>query len=267
MRASFCCFSNFSGQHSKVSLAPTTSTRTGIQKVTTRRRSIPEVCAGKGRLGKRHSSDQHSCLQENPCAGWHGYIHDGSVHNKLFIQCEKVPQNQAGKVFGSSEGRISSNQFEPIWLYKLYVRIRWIYVDIFCQSTDNDLLWAGFCLILSGCSALQWFLGLSSRGSGWRRTWTPWCCISLSASFIRCFQPQEAQCLRCKVTTASFRKVIWGETRFIGRWSEIHLGKGWMHPSFGPLGKKQKAHCWTTLKLTRLHSNARQMAGEEYWGI
>ena len=57
MRASFCCFSSFSGQHSKVSLAPTTSTCAGIPKVTTRWRSIPEVCAGKGGLAKSHSSD------------------------------------------------------------------------------------------------------------------------------------------------------------------------------------------------------------------
>ena len=118
---------------------------------------------------------------------------------------------------------------------------------------STDMLWDSVSFFLDVQHSSGYWGWAPARGSGWRRTWTPWCCISLSASFIRCFQPQEAQCLRCKITLIQPAKE--GDTR----WNKIYremkrdTTRKWMDAHgcthfVGPFGtRKQKAPRWAIL--------------------
>ena len=129
-------------------------------------------------------------------------------------KCPRTRQAKFLQLWWAEFHQISLNMFEPIWLYKYYINY------IICQNSVEvywyDMLWDSVWFFLDVHLSSGYWGWAPARGSGWRRTWTPWCCISLSASFIRCFQPQEAQCLRCKITLIQPAKE--GDTR----WNKIY---------------------------------------------
>ena len=112
------------------------------------------------------------------------------------------------------------------------------------------LIWyvVGFCLILSGCSSFQWLLGLGS--SPWIRVAPHMDTLVLHPSFIRCFQPQEAQCLRCKnhFDTACERRWYKVKQDLSGDEARYNSEMDGCTHFAGPFGtRKQKAPCWTIL--------------------
>lgn len=288
MRASFCCFSSFSGQHSKVSLAPTTSTRAGIQKVTTRWRSIPEVCAGKGELVKSHfsdNSDNNLCITSEWSAfvpafkkiyvqgGMDIYMTDPSITSSSSSarKCPRTRQAKFLQLWWAEFHQISLNTFEPIWLYKYYTDY------IICQNSVEVLICCGILFDSFWMFSTPVVIGAGLQpvdqggaAHGHLGVASLWAHRSSDASNHRKLSALDAKSLWYSLRKKMIKwyKVEQDLSGDEARYNSEMDGCTWMHPLCGSFWNKETES--TPLdypKLTRLHSSSRQMAGKEYWGI